>query len=178
MVCATSNSIKRILSENPIALHFAGHGAKNCPENFPLEYYPGLKNKGDFLILEQDEDGSPSYLCESDLRDIFEQLKQQIQFVFVASCHSEMIGIIFRKAGAKHVICVRENEPIMDDAILYFSENFYRILFQQNKTICSAYWEVKDMLAKKYPSESWKLLIIRDVDGYDDPSMQNQFYQD
>ena len=72
MVCATSNSIRRILSENPIALHFAGHGAKNCPENFPLEYYPNLKNKGDFLILEQDEDGSPSYLCESDLRDIFE----------------------------------------------------------------------------------------------------------
>ena len=40
-----------------------------------------------------------------------------------------MIGIIFRKAGAKHVICVRENEPIMDEAILYFSENFYNILF-------------------------------------------------
>lgn len=89
-----------------------------------------------------------------------------------------MIGIIFRKAGAKHVICVRENEPIMDEAILYFSENFYNILFQYNKTICGAYWEVKEMLAKKYPSEAWKLLIIRDIDGYDNPSDQHQFYQD
>ena len=84
-----------------------------------------------------------------------------------------MIGLIFRKAGAKHVICVRENEPIMDEAILYFSENFYKILFKNNKTICAAYWEVKEMLAKKYPKEAWKMLIIRDVDEYNKASDQS-----
>jgi hypothetical protein len=80
-------------------------------------------------VLEQDEDGTPFYLYQKELNDIFSQVKNKIQFVFVASCHSENMAVIFRKAGVKHVICIREEHPVSDEAMLFFANKFYNILF-------------------------------------------------
>lgn len=35
------------------------------------------------------------------------QANSNLEFVFVASCNSEPVGEIFKNAGAKHVICVK-----------------------------------------------------------------------
>lgn len=40
----------------------------------------------------------------------------EIEFVFVASCYSERIARLFHKLGVKHVICIREDDPIKDKA--------------------------------------------------------------
>ena len=35
-----------------------------------------------------------------------ELLPTELQFVYVASCHSEQVGKIFLEAGIPHVICI------------------------------------------------------------------------
>jgi ATP-dependent Clp protease ATP-binding subunit ClpA len=58
----------------------------------------------------------------------------------VASCHSEFAGQIFHNAGAKHVICIREDQPISDDAAICFAKVFYNALFSSSKTVCEAFY--------------------------------------
>ncbi len=62
-----------------------------------------------YLVIE-DENGQANYLHASDLKNMLLSQGTQPEFVFVASCHSEFAGQIFHQAGAKHVICIREND--------------------------------------------------------------------
>jgi hypothetical protein len=66
-----------------------------------------MKREGDFLIFENEHDGTPFYLSEMKLKALLEENNSEIQFVFVASCHSEKTARLFHQAGAKHVICIR-----------------------------------------------------------------------
>ena len=123
----------KVLADGTLALHFAGHGIKNSD-------YKGfnLKGEGDILIFEQ-EDGTPHYLSEFKLKSMLQESKSDIQFVLISSCHSENIGRVFYNAGVKHVICIRQEDQIMDEASIKFSSMFYEILFKYNKTICEAF---------------------------------------
>lgn len=50
------------------------------------------------------------------LETLLGELKNPLELVFVASCHSETTGKIFKEAGAVHVICIRDNYEILDEA--------------------------------------------------------------
>lgn len=63
----------------------------------------------------------------------------QLEFVVVATCHSEFVGKIFLEAGARHVICIKQSKEVSDQAVLTFTETFYDTVFQQNMDICSAF---------------------------------------
>jgi len=45
----------------------------------------------------------------------------KLDFVFMATCHSEFAAKIFQKAGAYHVIGIDQNEKIQDESILVFT---------------------------------------------------------
>jgi hypothetical protein len=45
---------------------------------------------------------------------------------------------MFQKLGVKHVICVREGAEILDDAVLYFTNRFYKNIFN-GETVCAAF---------------------------------------
>jgi len=62
------------------------------------------------LVYETEEDCKAHLFTEVQLRRQLESEKVELQFVFVASCHSEKTGRQFHKAGAKHVICIRQRE--------------------------------------------------------------------
>jgi len=55
--------------------------------------------------------------------------------VFIATCHSEIIGKIFIGAGAKHVICIGADDEVMDDAVIVFTEAFYGAILKQNISV-------------------------------------------
>jgi hypothetical protein len=79
------------------------------------------------------------FLPESDLKNLLEKAEIQLELVFVASCHSEKTGRVFHKAGVKHVICIRQDSQISDEAQIYFSQKFYYFLFEKSYTICKAF---------------------------------------
>ena len=68
-------------------------------------------------------------MSEKKLRELLEASGTKLEFVFVASCYSQFAGEIFHNAGAKHVICVKRGEKILDEASILFSKHFYHALF-------------------------------------------------
>lgn len=67
----------------------------------------------------------------------------KFDFVFVAACHSEFAGHIFRSCGAKHVICVEYDYEISDDAVLNFTKTFYFEIFS-GTSICDSFKRAKE----------------------------------
>ena len=102
-------------------------------------------NEGDILVFEND-DGTSYYLTEKILERLLRSSESQIEFVFVASCHSEKTARLFHNVGAKHVICIKEDERINDKAQILFSKSFYSILYSQTKSICQAFDMARDCI--------------------------------
>ena len=97
------------------------------------------KDQGDFLVLENDK-GSSELVSREQLKKMIRQNKCDLEFVFVATCHSEFVGRIFQQAGARHVICIKHENEVRDDAVIVFTDTFYSMIFEQNKDICTAFY--------------------------------------
>ncbi len=61
------------------------------------------------------------------MQEILEKLNKNcnLEFVVVASCHSESAGKTFQKVGIKHVICIDQKKLLLDEAAINFSKTFY-----------------------------------------------------
>lgn len=99
----------------------------------------------DYLLFEGPSGSSVKVDCEK-LEKILNQLKVPLQLVFVASCHSESTGKIFKMAGAKHVICIRDQFSILDEACHEFARIFYRSCINDKMPICNAFQFAKKQL--------------------------------
>mgnify|MGYP000102426287 CR=1 FL=1 len=140
------------------------------------------KNKGDVLIFEN-ESGASDFFFTSELKKLFEDIRAakkgpdnggepqdnceadkttDLQFVYVASCHSEQVGRIFLEAGVPHVICIQQSETILDKAAVEFSKFFYDEVFDTFKNICDAYSYAKDKVEKYYGKfQADKIMLLK-----------------
>ena len=58
-----------------------------------------------YLLIETN--GSVGRLIKAvEIRRLLDRIKPSLDVVFVAACHSQVVGKIFLRCGAKHVICV------------------------------------------------------------------------
>lgn len=125
-----------------------------------------MQNEGNCLVFEA-ANGSAHYISEKKLKSLL-KATCKLQFVFIASCHSQPIGQIFFNAGVSHVVCVKKMEEIEDQAAVLFSESFYELLFKEKLTICQAFELAKDMLGsnqnRMMAKEAEKLMMIRHSD--------------
>ena len=127
VVPATLERFTNCLTEKPIGLHFTGHGIVNSSEEIGLNAMD-LRREGNCLVFEKD-DGSAHFVSQKKLKDLFEMNVSSLKFVFLATCHSEFAGEIFHNAGVEHVICVRKDAEILDEAAISFAKSFYKLLF-------------------------------------------------
>ena len=100
-----------------------------------------------------------------------------LQFVFVASCHSEQVGEIFLKAGIPHVICIDQNQTILDKAAIEFSKFFYDEVFDRYNNICDAYKYAKKKVEDnfgKFQAEKIKMLTNDQTHGEECPEQKDQ----
>lgn len=86
--------------------------------------------------------------------------KCELEFVFVASCHSEFVGRIFQQAGAKHVICIKHSQEVMDDAIITFTDTFYRVLFENKEHICTAFYQAQLSVEIRYSKKEASIFFL------------------
>eukprot|EP00826_Nyctotherus_ovalis_P053578 TRINITY_DN6985_c0_g2_i2.p1 TRINITY_DN6985_c0_g2~~TRINITY_DN6985_c0_g2_i2.p1 ORF type:complete len:523 (+),score=126.07 TRINITY_DN6985_c0_g2_i2:534-2102(+) len=128
---ATIANFQKCLNEGPTILHFAGHGLTN------RVFSHGKSREGDFLVFEDDH-GKAHYVSCLELKKILDSLGRQPELVFVSSCHSRLVGEVFRTAGAKHVVCVKRSEQMLTKVAQLFSKNFYTAFFSCN-SVCKAY---------------------------------------
>lgn len=129
---ATLDNLQQCMNETPVALHFAGHGMKNTA------FGADRVCDGDFLVFE-DENGKAQYVSCQVLKKILRTCSRQPEFVFVSSCHSRLVGDVFKSAGARHVICVKRSEKVLDEVAILFAQEFYKAFFSPNGTVCTAF---------------------------------------
>ena len=133
--CANEKLFKNILMEKQIKiLHIASHG--------DLEE----SNNKYFLILENNLKQQSIYYdkLENILKANSSNIKN-IDLVFVSTCHSEGLGKLFKKYGAKNVIYITGMTPISNIAALKFSEFFYQELVNQN-SIKESFYKVQEKI--------------------------------
>jgi ATP-dependent Clp protease ATP-binding subunit ClpA len=104
------------------------------------EYHYEHKDEGDFLLFET-EKGDSQLVSREHLRKLIEARRSKIDFVFVASCHSNFTYKVWLESGVGHVISIDEAKTVQDDAILVFTEAFYSLVFTGTKKICQAFRE-------------------------------------
>ena len=116
----TEFNLRRIfIDQRPGAIHFSGHGItaeEIRAENVRMKSFTAqsdesideVYNRGHALVMENNR-CLGQYLYESDLKKIIKDSETKLDFVFMATCHSEFAAKIFLKAGATHVIGVNQN---------------------------------------------------------------------
>lgn len=74
---ANAKNLLTALRENPVGLHFSGHGFQNKESLYKGDRKGWLKqkDKGDVLIFEN-EGGSSEFFFTSDLHKMFEEIKK------------------------------------------------------------------------------------------------------
>lgn len=126
-----------MLRKKPLGIHFSGHGIQNNYESLGDTHYQ-YKNEGDFLLLETLQ-GDSKLVSKNKLQRLINAAQCKLEFVVVATCHSEFVGRIFLEAGAKHVVCIRKQDEVADEAVLHFTNAFYSAVFSQKESICKAF---------------------------------------
>ena len=104
------------------------------------------------------------------LTELLKRNKRSIEFVFVASCHSKLVGDVFFQAGAKHVICIKRDEKILDECCHAFTREFYHAYFSGSHTICEAFKTARSFLEAnpKFPkNEAFKFEILKTEDIFE-----------
>lgn len=134
---ATEENFRRVVAQGPVVLHFSGHGIKNEPAYMGNEYAIH-KNDGDILLIE-DECGKAKNLFESVLKEITKHSSSSPELVYVSSCTSQFAGNVFLHAGAKHVICIRDGQKVLDEAAIKFGGVLYEQLFLMRKSVCDSF---------------------------------------
>jgi hypothetical protein len=51
-----------------------------------------------------------AFLTEEKLKKFVSCARESLKFVFLASCHSESFGKIFKNAEVPHIICIEESD--------------------------------------------------------------------
>lgn len=150
---ASTTNFVEVMKKNPMILHFCGHGVDNSrsmrmastSEDNVEKYYLLFE---DYLIRGE---LVTCGLLESMLNSAYSfstrGLKNKLEFVFVASCHSEIMAKVFLTAGASHVLCVNKDERISDEICQEFTELYYRAFFFENLTFCEAFESAKTKIA-------------------------------
>lgn len=123
----TDDKLTEVLRQRPLGLHFSGHGLENTFSNVGEVHYQ-QKTEGDFLLLETEE-GDGKLVSRAKLQKLIRNHCSKLEFVVVATCHSEFVGRIFLDAGAEHVVCIRKKDTVVDEAVLHFTSTFYSAVF-------------------------------------------------
>jgi hypothetical protein len=75
-------------------------------------------------------DASADFFHEDDIHEISQIRRLDfVDFIILNACHSENIGRAYHQAGVKHVICVKADKELADEAAVIFSRAFYGELF-------------------------------------------------
>lgn len=116
---ATTHRLRTAVTLGCRALHFSGHGH---PQGLNFE-----NGKGGLQFVKVET-----------LKDLCVAGGSKLEFVFVSACHSKLAGEAFAAAGVPHVVCVKLDARLLDQAANEFTRAFYLAL-AVGKTVKDAF---------------------------------------
>ena len=119
-----------------------------------------MKQEGNFLLFETPL-GEGNLISSKKLNELIENTSGNLDVVFVAACDSEFVGKIFLRCGAKHVICVKKERFVLDEAAIAFTKIFYEQIIQKGLSICEAFAHAKAVVEFKFEDKREADLFIK-----------------
>ena len=89
---------------------------------------------------------------------------EKLDFVFMAACHSEFAARIFLEAGAHHVIGVKHEDRISDEAVITFTQTFYSKLWKERSKICTCFETAKLAVDINHSREEASAFVLYTAD--------------
>ncbi|MBU6360421.1 MAG: tetratricopeptide repeat protein, partial [Chloroflexi bacterium] len=133
---ATVPNLQKLLSIGCQILHYSGHGAP------------------DFLAFEG-EAGMAHALSADALRQLLQVAGATVpKLVFVSACHSRVAGEAFAAAGVAHVVAVRVEQAVLDEAASVFARQFYLALLM-GQTVRQAFAQGQQAVLNDYTLGTW-----------------------
>ena len=171
-----------MISDKPVILHISCHGIVNVKKIHLGGDFEEARENGNYLLFETYE-GKGELISAKQIRKLLEKSQQKLDVVIIAACDSEYIGKVFLKNGAKHVICVKQERFMLDDAASKFASRFYSNVFQ-GQDICEAFEEAKSNVVLQLGDGEANLftmlhaeIIKNDAITYDNPRAKKVKHQ-
>ena len=120
---ATDRTFAEMMKENPRILHISCHGLNLTLKKGPV-YDKELVEKENCLLFEK-ENGEGHLINSKNLNQLILKSVDSLDLIVLAACNSEFAGRIFLKCGAKHVICIKKDKEVLDEAAIDFTNHFY-----------------------------------------------------
>ena len=105
-----------MMNKGPRVLHITCHGISTDAFKM-IENYEEMVARGNCLLFETTT-GQGELVSQIELQKLIFRTWPDLDVVFVAACNSEFVGKIFLKCGARHVICVKTDQYVLDDATI------------------------------------------------------------
>ena len=103
---ATHSNFVEIINKQPRILHISCHGLHDDQRmNASPNLHP-TEDDYNYLLFENDL-AVGVRISANELLKLVRQTLTSLDLVFVAACDSEIVGKIFQRCGAQHVICVK-----------------------------------------------------------------------
>ena len=120
---------------------------------------PNQSKYNDYFLLFENKSGEGDLVKSSKLETFIKRKIPSLDLVFLAACNSEFIGNIFKSCGAKHVVCVKSDRYVLDEAAIAFTKTFYQKLINQT-TICQAFEYAKSFVEFRFPKKEADLFTL------------------
>ncbi|CAN0111036.1 unnamed protein product, partial [Ectocarpus sp. 4 AP-2014] len=113
---ANTMNLTSLLHSGCLMLHYAGHG------------------NDEYLAFESTIEWKCGIMQPLEMESLKKLFRgdgiMKTQLVFISSCSSEASGQVFVAAGVPHVVAVKHNAGVTDDAAREFAAVFYGALFE------------------------------------------------
>ncbi|OQR99661.1 hypothetical protein THRCLA_06423 [Thraustotheca clavata] len=116
---ATSINFQTMMTLGCRALHFSGHGSPKC-------------------LYFEDQESAVHPMSTEELRRFHGGSSSPLRLVVVQACHSQYCATAFLACGIPHVIAVKVEERLEDQAAIVFTKNFYLGL-GQGKSVAESF---------------------------------------
>ena len=163
---ATTEKLSEMLSLRPTILHLV------CHAEYDLRKISlGASRQEAFFLGFEDPDGALDQLSLQRLRaSLARGLLVSTKLVFVSACHSQPAAEVFAAMGVRHVVAIRKEVKVIDEAAALFARHLYLALVQ-GLSVRDAFQVGRAALAGAAPSmfmprpaeEADKFLLIPEV---------------
>lgn len=111
-------------------------------------------------LLFETPGGEAELVSAKQLKSILEtEAVPMIDLVILQACHSEIVGKVFQRCCARHVICINKDRAVLDQASIKFTRNLYQNLLS-GMQVCAAFNSAVDqtkvVLGRELEHESEK----------------------
>jgi len=149
-----------------------------CNKGCTVLHYSGHGVRGSLAFESNKEIGTTQFITNEYLQEVLTTKAGHtgVKLAVVSACHSEKAGEAFVEAGVSHVVAIKHDNALHDDAAQNFTVQFYKWLFSGN-SVSSSFKAAKMLIISAEDAsrhDSKLFLLLPENKSHQEVLFQNQ----